>query len=59
MTCIFCHKQGHCQEECRKRINTNQPCLDSNGNAFWPKINTTDNGNGAPIKALQDQDFQF
>jgi len=31
MTCIFCRKQGHRQEECRKRINANQPCLDSNG----------------------------
>jgi hypothetical protein len=33
------------------------PCLDQNGKAFWPKINTTENG--APIEALQDQDFQF
>jgi hypothetical protein len=57
MTCIFCQKQGHCQEECRKRINANQPCLDSNGKAFWPKINATNNG--APIQALQGQDFQF
>jgi hypothetical protein len=37
MTCIFCQKQGHRQEECRKRINTNQPCLDSNGKNFWLK----------------------
>ncbi len=36
MTCIFCWKQGHRQEECRKRINANQPCLDSNGKNFWP-----------------------
>jgi hypothetical protein len=57
MTCTFCRKQGHWQEECWKRINANQPCLDSNGKAFWPKINTTDNG--APIQAFQDQDFQF
>ena len=26
---MFCSKQSHHQEECRKRINTNQPCLDS------------------------------
>jgi hypothetical protein len=31
--------------------------LDLSGKPFWPKINTTENG--APIQALQDQDFQF
>jgi hypothetical protein len=56
-TCIFCKRLGHRQEDCRKRINANQPCLDASGKTFWPKINTTDNG--APIQALQDQDFQF
>ena len=56
-TCIFCKKLGHRQEDCRKRINANQPCLDTNGKTFWPNINTTNNG--APIQALQDQDFQF
>jgi hypothetical protein len=57
MMCIFCRKQGHRQEECRKRINSNQPCLDLSGKPFWSKINTSDNG--APIQALQDQDFQY
>jgi len=57
MTCIFCKWQGHRQEECRKRINANQPSLDSNGKNFWPKINTTKNG--APVQSLQEQDFQF
>jgi hypothetical protein len=57
MTCIFCQKQGHKQDDCRKRINANQPCLDLSGKQFWPKVNTTENG--APIQALQDQDFQF
>jgi hypothetical protein len=56
-TCIFCWRQGHKQEDCRKRINANQPCLDLSGKPFWPKINTTENG--APIQALQGQDFQF
>jgi hypothetical protein len=32
MTCSFCRKLGHRQEDCRKRINSNQPCVDSNGN---------------------------
>jgi hypothetical protein len=57
MTCSFCRKLGHRQEDCRKRINSIQPCVDSNGKTFWPKINTTDAG--APIQSLQEQDFQF
>jgi hypothetical protein len=50
MTCSFCRKLGHHQEDCRKRINSNQPCVDSNGKTFWPKINTTETG--APIQSL-------
>jgi hypothetical protein len=57
MTCIFCRKQGHKQEDCRKRINANQPCLDLSGKPLWPKINLTEND--APIQSLQEQDFQF
>jgi hypothetical protein len=56
-TCSFCRRLGHRQEECRQRMNTNQPCIDANGKTFWPKISTTDAG--APIQSLQDQDFQF
>jgi hypothetical protein len=56
-TCSFCRRMGHRQEEYRKRMNANQPCIDANGKTFWPKINTTDAG--APIQSLQDQDFQF
>jgi hypothetical protein len=55
--CSFCRRQGHRQEECRQRMNANQPCIDANGKTFWPKINTTDAG--APIQSLQNQDFQF
>jgi hypothetical protein len=57
MTCIFCRKQGHQQEDCRKRINSNQPCLDLSGKPFWPKVNMAETG--APIQSLQEQDFQF
>ncbi len=56
-TCSFCRRLGHCQEECRKRMNANQPCIDANGKTFWPKINTTDAS--APIQSLQEQNFQF
>ena len=52
-TCIFCKKLGHRQEDCRKRINANQPCLDANGKTFWPNINTTDYGAQLSIKSLQ------
>jgi len=47
-------KQGDKQDDCRKRINANQPCLDLSGKPFWPKVNTTENG--APIR---DQVFQL
>jgi hypothetical protein len=56
-TCSFCRRLGHHQEECRKRMNANQPCIDANGKTFWPKINTTDAR--ALIQSLQEQDFQF
>ncbi len=55
--CSFCQRQGHRQEECRQRMNANQPCIDAEGKTFWPKLNTMDPG--APIQSLQDQDFQF
>ena len=55
--CSFCRQQGHRQEECRQRMNANQPCIDADGKTFWPKLNTMDPG--APIQSLQDQDFQF
>jgi hypothetical protein len=55
--CSFCRRQGHRQEECRQRMNANQPCIDADGKTFWPKLNTMDPG--APIQSLQDQDFQF
>jgi hypothetical protein len=57
MTCSFCRKLGHRQEDCRKRINSNQPCVGSNGKTFWPKINTTNTF--APIQSLLEQDFQY
>jgi hypothetical protein len=60
--CVFCKIPNHCQEDCRKRINANQPCLDTQGRPFWPKVNaaSTDANSGqnpAPVQSLQD--FQF
>jgi hypothetical protein len=48
--------QNHSQEECRKRIKANKPCLDSNGHPFWPKINAADSNPSALVQAL---DFLF
>jgi hypothetical protein len=37
---------NHTQEECRKCINDNKPCVTSKGQLYWPKVNsTTDNPN--------------
>jgi hypothetical protein len=59
--CVFCKIPNHRQEECRKRINANMPCLDTQGRPFWPKVNSaTDVKPGqvpAPVQSLED--FQF
>ncbi len=59
-TCIYCKRQGHRQEECRKRQKANKPCLDSNGRPFWPKVNTTDGNptNNLDVPSYTFQDFQ-
>jgi hypothetical protein len=59
-TCIFCKMQNHRQEECRKRIKANKPCLDSNGRPFWPKVNAADSNptNSVEAPTFTFQDFQ-
>jgi hypothetical protein len=59
-TCIFCKMQGHGQEECHKRMKAKQPCLNSNGQPFWPKVNTTDSNptNNVDVPSFTFQDFQ-
>jgi hypothetical protein len=59
-TCIYCKRQGHRQEECRKRQKANKPCLDSNGRAFWPKVNTREGNptNNLDVPSFTFQDFQ-
>jgi len=39
--CIYCKILNHTQQECRKRIRDNNPCIDNKGQLFWPKINST------------------
>jgi hypothetical protein len=59
--CVFCKIPNHRQEECRKCINANKPCLDTNGRPFWPKVNAAADANSgqdpAPIQSIED--FQF
>jgi hypothetical protein len=59
--CVFCKIPNHRQEECRKRINANKPCLDTNGRPFWPKVNAaTDSNPGQnPAQIQSIEDFQF
>jgi hypothetical protein len=55
-TCSFCKMQNHWQEDCRKRIKANKPCLDSNGHPFWPKVNAADEN---PTNSIEALDFTF
>jgi hypothetical protein len=59
--CVFCKIPNHRQEECRKRINANKPCLDTNGHPFWPKVNAaTDTNPGQnPAQIQSIEDFRF
>ena len=59
--CVFCKIPNHRQEECRKRINANKPCLDTNGRPFWPKVNAaTDTNPGQnPAQIQSIEDFRF
>ncbi len=37
--CIYCKILNHTQEECRKRMKVNKPCVNGKGQLYWPKIN--------------------
>jgi hypothetical protein len=44
--CAYCKILNHSQEECRKRIKDNKPCVTNSGKLYWPKVNSTnDNPN--------------
>jgi hypothetical protein len=55
-TCIFCKMQNHRQEEGRKSIKANKPCLDSNGCPFWPNVNAADSN---PTNSMEAPTFTF
>jgi hypothetical protein len=39
--CSYCKILNHSQEECRKRMRDNKPCVTNQGKLYWPKINST------------------
>jgi len=44
--CVYCKILNHSQEECRKCIQDNKPCVTNKGQLYWPKVNSTkDNPN--------------
>jgi len=43
--CAYCKILNHSQEECRKRIRDNKPCVTNQGKMYWPKVNSTVDNN--------------
>jgi hypothetical protein len=44
--CVYCKILNHTQEECRKCIQDNKPCVNNKEQLYWPKINSaTENTN--------------
>lgn len=37
ITCVYCKKQGHHQDDCRSRIRDNAPCIANSGKTYFPK----------------------
>jgi hypothetical protein len=43
--CSYCKILNHSQEECRKRMRDNKPCVINQGKLYWLKINSTTENN--------------
>jgi hypothetical protein len=43
--CAYCKILNHSQEECRKRMRDNKPCVTNQGKLYWPKVNSTAENN--------------
>jgi len=52
--CFYCKRFNHQQDECRTRIQDNQPCTDGRGKKYWLKSYTdeTTQETTSPISAL-------
>ena len=43
--CAYYKILNHSQEECRKRMRDNKPCVNNQGKLYWPKINSAAENN--------------
>jgi hypothetical protein len=52
--CFYCKRFNHRQDECRTRIQDNQPCTNSRGRKYWRKRYTDEEmtqGSASPVSA--------
>jgi hypothetical protein len=61
--CLFCQAIGHHQDDCRKRIKANKPCVPSSGKIYWPKtkvskVEDKDNEEPQMQSAVKEDLFQ-
>jgi hypothetical protein len=43
--CSYCKILNHSEEECRKRMRDNKPCVTNQSKLYWLKINSTAENN--------------
>jgi len=58
--CAYCRIPNHHQDECRKRIAANAPCISASGKPYYPKaVNEISNQDPAVNLIQPVQDFHF
>ncbi len=45
--CVYCKILNHTQQECRKCIQDNKPCVTNKGKLYWPRGNSTNDTSNA------------
>ena len=53
-TCIYCRKPGHIQDFCFNRIDRSDPCIDSQGKSYWPKVNSNEEISSSSVFFLEN-----
>ena len=53
-TCIYCRKPGHIQDFCFNRIDRGDPCIDSQGKSYWPKVNSNEEISSSSVFFLEN-----
>lgn len=58
--CVFCHFNGHHQEDCRRRIQQDKPCIATDGKPYWPKprVQALENDVSTVQSSYMTADFQ-